>query len=156
MTDQKGSFIIRVYGLLLDSQHRVLVTDEFQLNQRMTKFPGGGLEYGEGPEECLIREIREECNGQELYDIAHFYTTGYFQPALFYPNHQLISIYYTARLLSPLKFATSNNPFDFTENKNGNQSFRWVNIHALEEVSFTFPIDRFVVNLLKKSNFSAP
>ena len=52
-------FNIRVYGLLLD-QGRVLVSDEFIRGQRVTKFPGGGLELGEGTKDCLIRELREE------------------------------------------------------------------------------------------------
>ncbi len=156
MTQPPGSFILRVYALLLDDRQRVLVTDEFQLDQRMTKFPGGGLEFGEGPEECLVREIQEECNGQTITDIAHFYTTGFYQPALFFPNHQLISIYYTARLATPPQFTLSDKPFDFSHDQNGNQSFRWVPIDALEAESFTFPIDRFVVQLLQKSTHRIP
>ncbi len=151
MTQPSGSCIIRVYALLLDENNRVLVTDEFQLDQRMTKFPGGGLEFGEGPEQCLVREIQEECNGQEITQIAHYYTTGFYQPALFYPNHQLISIYYTARLATPPKFKISEKPYDFRHDQNGNQSFRWEAIDQLTVDSFTFPIDRYVVQILQKS-----
>jgi hypothetical protein len=41
-------------------------------------------------------------------------------------------------------------PFDFKEEINGNQSFRWIKIKSLNEVEFTFPIDKFVASKLKK------
>ena len=43
MTEHLPSrFTIRVYALILNDQNDVLVTDEFQLGMKMTKFPGGG------------------------------------------------------------------------------------------------------------------
>lgn len=148
-----GNFVIRVYGIILNENRKVLVTDEYQLEQKMTKFPGGGLEYGEGTIDCLKREFREECNGQEIENIRHFYTTDFFQEALFFEHHQLISIYYLARLKKPLKFTISAKPFDFEEMKNGNQSFRWVKINHLKEEPFSFPIDKFA-GLKLKNHFS--
>lgn len=147
----KGNFIIRVYGLILNEKEEVLLTDEFQLDMKMTKFPGGGLEFGEGTIECLQREMAEECNGQQIENINHFYTTGFFQKALFFENHQLISIYYTATLKNPLKFKISDKPYDFDKLENGNQSFRWVKIKSLKEDELSFPIDKFVVNKLKEN-----
>ena len=70
--DKKGSFLIRMYGLVVNSKQEVLVSDEFELNMKMTKFPGGGLEFGEGLTDGLRREFREECAGQELENIRHF------------------------------------------------------------------------------------
>ncbi len=49
-------FTIRVYGLFTNDQNEILITDEFQLNTQMTKFPGGGLHFGEGTMDCLKRE----------------------------------------------------------------------------------------------------
>ncbi|MCD6353942.1 MAG: NUDIX domain-containing protein [Prolixibacteraceae bacterium] len=147
---KSGNFIIRVYGIVVNNKQEVLLSDEFQLNMKMTKFPGGGLEFGEGPVECLKREFREECNGQELENIRHFYTTDFYQKALFYGNHQLISIYYLADLKQPIQFRTSNRPFDFKEMKNGNQSFRWVKIKTLDPDEISFPIDKFVTRMLKE------
>ncbi len=153
MTNNEGQFIIRVYGIIINEGKEVLVSDEFQLDMKMTKFPGGGLEFGEGPEDCLQREFKEECNGQELENITHYYTTGFYQKALFYENRQLISIYYQAKLKSPLKFEISDQPFSFEKMENGNQSFRWMKIKDLKEDDFTFPIDKFVVRLIKKQHF---
>jgi len=64
--EHRGQFVIRVYGLIINEWEEVLVTDEFQLGQRMTKFPGGGLHFGEGPVDCLVREMQEECTGQRI------------------------------------------------------------------------------------------
>lgn len=145
-----GSFVIRVYGIIINENQEVLLSDEFQMGMRMTKFPGGGLEFGEGTIAGLRREFREECNGQELKNIKHFYTTDFFQKALFYDNKQLISIYYTAEIDKPVKLQTSDISFDFQDNTNGNQSFRWVKIKNLNEDEITFPIDKFVTGKLKQ------
>lgn len=144
-----GNFVIRVYGIAINDKSEVLLSDEFQMGLRMTKFPGGGLQFGEGTIDGLKREFREECNGQEIKDIQHFYTTDYFQKALFYENKQLLSIYYMTRLSYPIKFKISKKPFDFQEEKNGNQSFRWIKIKSINEDDITFPIDKFVACKLK-------
>lgn len=131
----------------MNERDELLVTDEYQLNTRMTKFPGGGLEFGEGSIDCLRREMREECQ-QEIEDISHFYTTDFFQKALYFDDHQLISIYYTARLSEPVRFRIGTRPFDFEHDRNGSQSFRWVPLIHLNPDEFTFPIDKHVANLL--------
>ena len=149
MESNPNKFVIRVYGIFINQDHEVLLSDEFMLNMKMTKFPGGGMNFGEGPIECLKREIMEEMNGQEIEIIDHFYTTDYYQPAYFFDNHQLISIYYLARFIEPIKFKISSIPFDFDDLINGNQSFRWKNILEISEKELTFPIDQKVVSLLK-------
>lgn len=143
-------FNIRVYGLIINEKAQILLSDEFVLDREMTKFPGGGLHFGEGPEDCLKREAREEF-GQEIEIISHFYTTGFFQRALFFEDSQLISIYYRARLLEQPLFKISGKPFDFPAGVNGSQSFRWADIARLSEEELSFPIDRHVLNLLKTS-----
>ena len=145
-----GNFVIRVYGIIINDNKEVLLSDEYKLGMKMTKFPGGGLEYGEGTIDGLKREFREECNGQEIKNIIHFYTTDFYQKALFHENKQLLSIYYIAELDNPVKFQTSKKPFDFQEDKNGNQSFRWIKINSLNEAEITFPIDKFVTGKLKQ------
>ena len=53
---------IRVYGILINSQKEVLLSDEKYRDVEFTKFPGGGLEWGEGTKETLIREFQEELD----------------------------------------------------------------------------------------------
>ena len=53
-------YTVRVYGILLDNDNRILVSDEFIRGDYFTKFPGGGLELGEGTRDCLKREFKEE------------------------------------------------------------------------------------------------
>jgi ADP-ribose pyrophosphatase YjhB (NUDIX family) len=149
MNSIPAAFTIRVYGLIINSAREILVSDEFQLNMKMTKFPGGGLNFGEGTVDCLKREILEECN-QEIESIQHFYTTDFYQKALFWDNHQLISIYYLAKLKLPVMFKASEKPYDFSDLLNGNQSFRWVEIEKINPDEFTFPIDKHVALLLKE------
>src|SRR5437764_4412546 len=98
-------FNLRVYGLLLDSNKRVLLSDEFIRGQYITKFPGGGLELGEGTRDCLKREFKEETN----LDVTigdHIYTTDFFQISGFNHVDQIISIYYFAHAEEPIKLAT--------------------------------------------------
>ena len=140
--------VVRVYGLLFNSEGKLLVTDEQRMGMSMTKFPGGGLELGEGPIDCLRREIREEMN-QEVDNVEHFYTTDYFQQAQFFSDAQLLSIYYTANLKDERAFKASTRPFDFELGVDGSQSFRWVEMEKLTDEDFTFPIDRIVFEKLR-------
>ena len=95
-------FNIRVYGILINENRQVLVSDEFIRGNYYTKFPGGGLEFGEGTRDCLKREFKEEMDLEvEVGD--HIYTTDYFQMSAFNPDHQIISIYYYAKALEPIK-----------------------------------------------------
>jgi len=145
---RKRNFVIRVYGILINDKKEVLLSDEYQLNMKMTKFPGGGLEMGEGTIECLQREAVEEL-GQEIEIIRHLFTTDFYQEALFYPDHQLISIYYEIKLTEDPKFKISTKAFDFPELINESQSFRWKSIEELIEDDLTFPIDKKMVEIVK-------
>ena len=138
-----------MYGLIINSNNEILISDEFQLNMRMTKFPGGGMEFGEGTIDCLKREAIEEF-GQEIKVLDHFYTTDYFQPTEFYSKGQLVSIYYLAQFKEEIKFKISDKPFNFDKEINGAQSFRWEKISNLNSNNFTFPIDQKIVKLVKE------
>ena len=140
-------FNIRVYGFLVDEGH-VLVTDEFRLGIYMTKFPGGGLQFGEGTIECLKREFMEELN-TAVEIISHFYTTEFYQPTtLLSSDMQLFNIYYLVRAEKPYTFHTTRIVNDIPEVDEA-QSFRWVPIADLRETDFTFPIDKFIIRKLK-------
>jgi len=141
-------FVIRVYALIINETNEVLLSDEYMLDTLMTKFPGGGLEFGEGPIDCLKREAIEEF-GQEIEIESHFYTTDFYQKSLFHDNTQLVSIYYNARFIAPIHFKISEKPYDFPVNTNGSQSFRWRSIKDISISELTYPIDRRMAEMLK-------
>ena len=144
-------FNIRVYGIVIYNG-KVLLTDEYRLGRFMTKFPGGGLEFGEGTADCLRREFLEEL-GQEIEIKEHIYTTDYFQPThLLAEPQQLISIYYRVELKDYSKVPVSEKAFDFGETKEGAQSFRWLAIEELNGHDLTFPIDGIVADHIKRHN----
>ncbi|MCW3087756.1 MAG: hydrolase, partial [Sediminibacterium sp.] len=86
-------FNVRVYGVLLDKDKRLLVSDEFIRGGYYTKLPGGGLEFGEGTRDCLKREFMEET-GLNVEIGRHIYTTDFFQISAFNHKDQILSIYY--------------------------------------------------------------
>ena len=139
-------FNIRVYGLLINTRNEILLSDEFEYGQNFTKFPGGGLELGEGLIDALKREFIEECNA-EVEVTGHFYTTDFYEKSSFNES-QVISIYYLVKEVNPLQLSFKTRIFDF--DTNSTQSFRWVNINELEVKDVTFKTDQTVVTLLKK------
>src|SRR5687767_7700057 len=116
-------FNIRIYGVLIQD-NKLLLSDEYIKGKQITKFPGGGLEFGEGTIDCIKREFMEELNVP--IDIeSHFYTTDFFVSSAFAPNVQVLSIYYIVNPLKPIKEAFSSIPHDY-KIKEGAQSFRWI------------------------------
>src|ERR1700741_4872876 len=105
-------FNLRVYGILVDERRGVLVSDEYIRGNYYTKFPGGGLEFGEGTRDCLKREFKEEM-GLEVAVGEHIYTTDYYQVSAFNPSQQIISIYYFVKALETIKTPLRNKVFDF-------------------------------------------
>ncbi|WP_312188380.1 NUDIX domain-containing protein [Sphingobacterium sp.] len=137
-------FNVRVYGILINEDEEVLISDERTENVSFTKFPGGGLEYGEGLLEALIREYQEECD----FDIAivkHIYTTDFYEKSSF-NDSQIISIYYQVKNTSAIQIRTTTKAFDFdpTQKPEDNklQSFRWVPIASLFIEDLTFKTDQ--------------
>jgi 8-oxo-dGTP diphosphatase len=151
-------FNIRVYGILMNDGKQVLVSDEFIRGEYFTKFPGGGLELGEGTRDCLKREFKEEMNLEvEIGD--HIYTTDYFQISAFNKNHQIISIYYFAKALEPITVPLRNKKFDFDEDqmkiyneKNEIETFRFIDWKNFSAESVTLPIDKIVATIIKEKH----
>lgn len=137
---------IRVYALVVWND-QLLVTDEFRMDMRMTKFPGGGHEWGEGLADTVRRECEEELF-QTPVEVEHFYTTDFFIASAFREEDQLISIYYKVRLPFPGKIPAENDAFAFPEEIDGAQIFRWIPMSEVSPEQFTFPIDRKVAELL--------
>src|SRR3984885_1988661 len=93
---------IRVYGILINENKQVLVSDEFIRGGYYTKFPGGGLEFGEGTRDCLQREFKEEMDLAVAFG-DHLYTTDFFQLSAWNPQLQIVSIYYWVTALETIK-----------------------------------------------------
>jgi len=149
-------FNIRVYGVLINETKQVLLSDEFIRGQYYTKFPGGGLELGEGTRDGLKREFKEEMD-LEVQIENHIYTTDYFQMSAFNPDDQIISIYYFVKALEPISAPLRNKEFDFDEDqmniyreKNEIETFRFVGWNNFTAESVTLPIDKIVATLLKE------
>lgn len=148
-------FNVRVYGILLGENKQVLVSDEYIRGDYITKFPGGGLEFGEGTRACLKREFKEEMD-LDVEVTKHLYTTDFFQMSAFNPEHQIISIYYFVKALEPIRAPLRTKPFDFDARelevyaeKKETETFRFIDWATFNEESVTLPIDKVVAALLK-------
>jgi ADP-ribose pyrophosphatase YjhB (NUDIX family) len=151
-----NQFNIRVYGILINEEKGVLVSDEYIRGQYYTKFPGGGLEFGEGTRDCLKREFIEELN-LKIEVLDHLYTTDFFQESAFRPGDQIVSIYYLVKPLEALAVRLSDIEFDFDEDQlirykenNEVETFRFIEFEKLSEESVTLPIDKVVVRMMKE------
>ena len=133
-------FNIRVYALII-FKNNILLSRELIQNKLIYKFPGGGVELGEGIVDALQREAKEEM-GQHLNHITHFYTTDFFQRSSFDSSEQLISIYFKASLSkhlnNRLKIPVKDQPV-----------FEWKRLVDLNEENLYFPIDKKVLNMIK-------
>lgn len=148
-------FNVRVYGILINEKKQVLLSDELIRGKYITKFPGGGLEFGEGTRDCLKREFKEEMNlNVEIGD--HIYTTDFYQRSAFNPDHQIISVYYYVKALEEITVPLRTKEYDFDEaqlnvyeKENEIETFRFIDWDTFSADSVTLPIDKFVVNMLK-------
>ncbi|MBY0479266.1 MAG: NUDIX domain-containing protein [Chitinophagaceae bacterium] len=147
-------FNIRVYGIIMTETRQVVVTDEFIRGAFITKFPGGGLEFGEGTRDCLKREMKEEMNLEvEIGD--HIYTTDFYQKSAFNPAHQIISIYYFVKPLKSISVDFKQTAFEFEPHQLADPTGEAEVFRLIEWSDFTvdtvsLPIDKIVVNLLKE------
>lgn len=130
-------FNIRVYGIWIRGG-QVLVNEELIRGKKVIKFPGGGLDWGEGTLDCLKREWKEELN-LEIDVLEHFYTTDYFQHSAF-DDSQVISIYY---------LVSSHEPPDGLINNEANERTYWMSLKDVSSDTFTLAIDKKVGAMLQ-------
>jgi 8-oxo-dGTP diphosphatase len=147
---------VRVYGILMLENQQVLVSDEFIRGSYITKFPGGGLEFGEGTRDCLQREFMEEM-GLKVEIGRHIYTTDFYQRSAFNPEHQILSIYYEAIALEAITAPIRIRPFDFDEQQMAiyhatgeTETFRLIDWAQFSSESVTLPIDKVVAGIVKE------
>lgn len=143
-------FNIRVYGIWINDRQEILVSDERIGDFKFTKFPGGGLEFGEGIKDCLIREWKEELN----IDIEvgnHIYTTDFFQLSAFDQTSQIISIYYNVRPMDAKPLIDLREMvFDFHGNGHEEITFRQLPLQQFSAMDVSLPIDKIVATLITK------
>lgn len=147
---------LRVYGILINDKKQVLVSDEYIRGGYYTKFPGGGMEFGEGTRDCLAREFQEEMN-LAVETGAHLYTTDFFQLSAFRPDSQIIAVYYYVKALEPIRVPLRDKLFDFDEQQMAayhatgeTETFRFINWEDFSPASVTLPIDKIVAGMIKE------
>jgi 8-oxo-dGTP diphosphatase len=145
-------FTVRCYGILQNSKGELLYTIEKINDQDFTKFPGGGLEFGEGPEDCVVREFEEET-GLKVFCSRHIYTSGFFVQSAFDAEEQVIGIYYKVKPLD------ENILFDKILLKEKKQDFRgnqniikpiWISAKTPADEIHTFELDKVALAEFKK------
>ncbi len=142
-------FTIRVYGIFIKNSKILLVKENLN-GFEFTKFPGGGLEFGEGLQDGLRREIMEEME-QDIEIKNHFYTTDFFQRSAFKLNEQVVSVYYLAEVINCPDFEKF--PLSRVQPGNHTLAFYWTELQNLNPDDVTFPIDKIVVAKILSSNF---
>jgi len=140
------NFNLRVYGLIINEKQEILLSDEYRFGHFFTKFPGGGVEKGEGIIDALHREFQEELN-LEIEDPTPFYFNDFYQESAFRKEDQIVSFYYLVKC-DYQKINCFNYKIPFFEEV---EKQRWVKLEDLEEIDLTFPIDKMVVTKLKES-----
>ncbi|MCX8532434.1 NUDIX hydrolase [Chryseobacterium luquanense] len=129
---------VRVYACVVKDK-KVLTLFEEYAGEPLMKFPGGGLEYGEGLTDCLKREFEEELN-VHIEIVEHLYTQEDFLVSRFKSNEQLLTIYYMVNI---------TNEEDFIILDPCIEKIDWIPIDTSEN-PFILPIDKIVFDKLKE------
>jgi ADP-ribose pyrophosphatase YjhB (NUDIX family) len=132
-------FRIGVYGLLLQNG-KLLITKENIKGQEVIKFPGGGLQFGEGIKDALVREFQEEL-GISVRVMQFIYINDFYVQSAIDANYQVIAIYYLVK--SDEKLPTHT----FVRN---NILFEWIILEYTNISLLTFETDKRAFSELLK------
>ena len=140
-------FNLRVYALITNEFNEILVSDEYRFGKFFTKFPGGGVEDGEGILAALKRELSEELNLTE-YALPQFFYFNEFHQASAFDSSNLVAFYYLVSI-QKIEVTLASEPYEipFFEEQ---EKQRWVALSELETSDLTFPIDRIVLEKFQK------
>lgn len=138
-------FNIRVYGLLCH-EGKILLSHERRNGCSFTKFPGGGLEKGEGLSACVQREFMEELGIAVAVDRL-FYVNDHFVQSAFDKDQQIISFYYLVETQHLADIVSTARPINPTADY---ELQEWYPIQGLNRSIFTFPIDQLVSERLQQ------
>lgn len=140
----QNDFTIRVYALVINHEQEILLMQESYRGIEFTKFPGGGLEWGEGILDAVKRELKEELNLTNL-ELTQFYTTDFFVESYFDTSTQVLSIYY--KVAQPI----AKESVQISIEDSRLLGCKWIALSDLCADDVTFPIDKHVVRLLTKA-----
>tara|TARA_Y100000766_G_C18881351_1_gene593612 strand:- start:1324 stop:1770 length:447 start_codon:yes stop_codon:yes gene_type:complete len=138
-------FTQRTYGILINKKQEVLISDEFRFGRYFRKFPGGGVEKGEGILDALKREFKEELS-LEIDSHEFLFFNDYFQQSSFDPNIQVTCFYYLVKCSGAQDLKLESYEIPLTEDGEKQQ---WISINELNIETLTFPIDRDALRTLK-------
>ena len=138
-------FTQRTYGILINKKQEVLISDEFRFGRYFRKFPGGGVEKGEGILDALKREFKEELS-LEIDSHEFLFFNDYFQQSSFDPNLQVTCFYYVVKCSGAQDLKLESYEIPLTEDGEKQQ---WISINELNIETLTFPIDRDALRTLK-------
>lgn len=142
------SFNLRVYGLVINANGEILISEERRSGFEFCKFPGGGVQKGEGILEALHREFKEELLA-EITEAKFFYFNEFYQPSSFNPMEQIICFYYLVRLKQPQNLILNVKNTPINGSNDDFERFRWAAIEDLKEGELTFPIDKIILKNVK-------
>lgn len=141
-------FNLRVYAIIINENNELLLSHESRNGFEFVKFPGGGVEPGEGISDALSRELKEELN-LDIKSKKFFFFNEDFQTSYARNTDQIICFYYKVILKKyPQKFER-NAPLGSSDNTDFEYGF-WKPLMAVSASDFTFPIDKIVVTEIQK------
>ena len=140
-----SKFNLRVYALLINEKQEILLSDEYRFGKFFTKFPGGGVEHGEGIQDALFRELQEELH-LEISGADFFYFNEFHQASAF-DQSNLVAFYYIVNIQKAAVHLQEEGytiPFEQEQ-----ELQRWKAVQELQKDELTFPIDQKVLEKLK-------
>ncbi len=135
-TQNFKGFNIRVYALCIVNNKLLTLKEPFAGNM-VVKLLVGGLEFGEGTDDCLKREFKEELNLELTINDA-FYIQEDFVSSLAKDGRQLLTLYF---------FATIKDLHNLEIIDKNIQEINWIPLSANNP--FTLPVDQTVFNKLQ-------
>lgn len=96
MIPQLSNFNIRTYCIFYSKKRQSIILSSEEYHQfKLNKFLGGGLEFNEGPLQCIERELQEELHIQiDKKKLNPIYFTQSCFPSFLMNGDQVVLLYY--------------------------------------------------------------
>lgn len=126
--------MIKVAAAIIIKNNKILVAKrrDNQYFKNKWEFPGGKIEKGETPEECLQREVKEE------FDITVRIDSFFMESKFQYPHMKI-------HLLTYLAYIQSG-----TLQANEHEEYQWVSTSELDDFDF-LEADEPIISQLKQN-----